>query len=149
MVKSTKAPKRERVPFHQSRTRLTADVVKEVSSGHVFRWFNDKADRIQRATAGGWDFVTESELEGNVGEKTVAGGNSDLSDRVSLIVGKSEAGKPMRAYLMKLSNKFWKEDKAAKAAIYDKVDDAIRGGQSGGASVANQYGDVSMTSRRH
>jgi hypothetical protein len=148
-TKEKKVEKRERVMFHESRTRLTADVVKDVSRDHVFRWFNDKADRINRAVKGGWDFVTESELDGRVGDKTVTGDNSDLNGRVSKIVGKTDAAAPTRGYLMKLRKEYNKEDKKAKNAIYDQVDEAIRAGQSGGASVAESYGKVNVTNRQH
>ena len=149
MVNTTgkKESKRERISFAESRRRLSGtELIPELAKKYHVRWFNDENDRIERAINGGYEFVTKDELAGRVGDKEVHGDNSDLNDKVSKIVGKDEAD-PIRAYFLKIKNEFWEEDQAAKRAKNQLVDEAIRGGTSGGASVANQYGDVNLSRR--
>jgi hypothetical protein len=138
-----KKARRERVSFNASRMRLNIELNENLESEYHVRWFNDQDDRISRATRAGWDFVYENELEGHVGDKEVHGGSSDLNNKVSKVVGKDGTV----AFALKICNEFWEADQAEKAKKNDQVDDAIRAGQSGGASVANQYGDVSLTRR--
>lgn len=138
-----KKAKRERTSFNSSRMRLNIDLIPEVAQEYHVRWFNDQDDRLSRATRGGWEFITQNELEGHVGDKEVHGDSSDLNGRVSKVVGKDGTV----AYALKLRNEFWEEDQAEQAARNDLVDEAIRAGQSGGASIANQYGDVKVSRR--
>lgn len=145
MVQTTKkkAAKRERVSFNASRSRLKIELSNELAKEYHVRWFNDADDRISRATRAGWEFIYENELEGHVGDKEVHGDSSDMNNKVSKVVDKQGTV----AYALKLRNEFWEEDQAAFAAQNDLVDEAIRAGQSGGASVANQYGNVNLTRR--
>ena len=149
MVTTTrkKEGKRERVSFSGSRRRLSGtELIPELASQYHVRWFNDESDRIERAINGGYEFVTKDELVGRVGDKEIHGDNSDLNDKVSKVVGKDEAG-PIRAYFLKIKNEFWEEDQAELESKNALVDEAIRGGTSGGASVANQYGKIDLARR--
>ena len=142
---SNKKVKRERVPMHTNRQRLTANLKKSIEDQYKLRWFNDVNDRIQRATDGGYDFVYEHEMSGRVGDKEVHGDNSDLSNKVSKMVGLGKGVDPVRAYLMKIPLEFYEEDKAARAARHDEVDRALAAGTPGGASVDKSYGDIKVT----
>lgn len=131
---------RERVPFSANRKRLSVNLKID---GYVHRWFNDQDDRIQRAIDAGYEFVKPEEI-GSVGDKEVHGGNSDLNSKVSRVVGRTSDNQPIRAFLLKLKSEFYAEDKAKKEATNRLVDDAVRAGKAGGASVENQYGSVDL-----
>ena len=138
-----KIVKRERTSFNQSRKRLQIALNKELAKDFHIHWFNDQDDRINRATNAGYDFVHENESAGHVGDREVHGDSSDLNKRVSKVVDKDGTV----AYAMKLPMEFYNEDLAEKQAKNDGVDEAVRAGKSGGASIANQYGDVKVTRR--
>jgi len=138
-----KKARRERVSFNASRMRLQIELNDELARQYHVRWFNDQDDRINRATRAGWEFIYEHELDGHVGDKEVHGNSTDLNNKVTKVVGKDGTV----AFALKLNNEFWEEDQAEHARKNDLVDEAVRAGQSGGASVANQYGDVSLTRR--
>lgn len=128
---------RERVPFSTNRKRLS---VKKID-GYFTRFFNDIDDRVQRALDAGYEFVKPDEI-GSVGDKEVHGGNSDLNSKVSRVVGRDSNNKAIRAYLLKIRLAFYEEDKAKKEETNRLVDDAVRAGKAGGASIENQYGNV-------
>ena len=146
-VMPEKATRRERVNFSQARKKLDGITLKKDPKHWVLRWVNDDGDNIQDKLNRGYVFVEKDEVEGSVGDREVHGGNSDLNNRISRIVTKDRAN-PIRGYLMKIPKEFYTEDLKLKEAENAKVDEAIRAGQSGGASVANQYGDVSVTRRQ-
>jgi len=135
-----KEGKVERVPFGGARYKLQlseADLKEFKRRRMVPHWFNDQDGRIQRALAGGYKFV-KPEHARSLGSGAIHQGNTDEGIRVSKIVSKGEP--VIRAYLMEISKKFWTEDQAAKEKVNDKVDEALKTGQSGGAKVENQYG---------
>ena len=137
-----KKDRRERVSMTESRSKLKTNVKKQVEDNYYLRWFNDVGSRIQDALNASYEFVNAKEIEGRVGDKEVHGDNSDLNSRVSkkTKVGDDE----ITVFLMKLPNDLKAEDDAVKAAKNDMVDDSIRAGTSGGASIGNQYGEVKM-----
>lgn len=130
--------RRERTPFSANRKRL--DTAQR--AGYVRRWFNDQDDRIQRAEAAGYTFVKKGETE--VGDKEVGRGNTDINSRTSTVVGRTAQSQAIRAYLMEIPEAWYQEDQAKKEATNQMVDDAIRAGTAGGASVKNRYGDVAL-----
>jgi hypothetical protein len=132
--------RRERVPFSTNRRRLALH--KELD-GFVTRWFNDLDDRLQRAEDAGYQYVHRKEI-GQVGDKDISNGNTDVNSRVSRVVGRQPTGQPIRAYLMKIRKEWSEADQAKKEEVNARVDDAIRAGTSGGAKVENQYGDVRL-----
>ena len=132
--------RRKRVPFSTNRRRLALE---KQLPGFVTRWFNDQDDRLQRAEDAGYQYVRRDEV-GQIGDKDVANGNTDLNSRVSRVVGRTAQSVPIRAYLMKIREELYKDDQAAKELINKRVDDAIRAGTSGGANVTNQYGTVQV-----
>lgn len=137
----SKEGRRKRVPFSAQRKRLQVDTQ---FPGFVTRWFNDQDDRLQRAEDAGYEYVHRKEV-GQVGDKDVANGNTDVNSRVSRVVGRTASNEPIRAYFMKIREEHHKEDLATKEATNRLVDDAIRAGKAGGAEVKNAYGEVTLS----
>lgn len=132
--------RRERVPFSTNRRRLA---LSNEIEGFVTRWFNDQDDRLRRAEDAGYQYVHRKEI-GQVGDKDVSNGNTDVNSRVSRVVGRTPQGQPIRAYLLKIRKDWFDKDQDAKEQVNKRVDDAIRAGKSGGADVQNQYGTVQV-----
>lgn len=118
-------PTRERVRnvFNGTQAKLT---VNNQIPGYHMHIFNDEPGRIQTAIDGGWEFVTPDEVGGV--KDSVTSGNTDLGDKVRFLVGTSEKGDGLYAYLMKIKEEWWQEDQAEIQKRNDRVDDAIRGG---------------------
>ena len=118
-------PTRERVRnvFNGTQAKLT---VNNQIPGYHMHIFNDEPGRIQTAIDGGWEFVTPDEVGGV--KDSVTSGNTDLGDKVRFLVGSSEKGDGIYAYLMKIKEEWWEEDQAEIQKRNDRVDDAIRGG---------------------
>ena len=116
---------RERVRnvFNGTQAKLT---VNNQIPGYHMHIFNDEPGRIQTAIDGGWEFVTPDEVGGV--KDSVTSGNTDLGDKVRFLVGTSEKGDGLYAYLMKIKEEWWQEDQAEIQKRNDRVDDAIRGG---------------------
>ena len=118
-------PTRERVRnvFNATQAKLTVN--KQIPGYHL-HIFNDEPGRIQTAIDGGWEFVTPDEVGGV--KDSVTSGNTDLGDKVRFLVGTSEKGDGLYAYLMKIKEEWWEEDQAEIQKRNDRVDDAIRSG---------------------
>ena len=116
---------RERVRnvFNGTQAKLT---VNNQIPGYHMHIFNDEPGRVQTAIDGGWEFVTPDEVGGV--KDSVTSGNTDLGDKVRFLVGTSEKGDGLYAYLMKIKEEWWQEDQAEIQKRNDRVDDAIRGG---------------------
>lgn len=114
---------RKRNVFNGTQGKLT---VNHTIPGYHLHIFNDEPGRVQTALEGGWEFVTPDEV-GGVGDRVVSG-NTDLGDKVRYLVGKSEKGDGLYAYLMKIKEEWWEEDQIEIQKRNDLVDDAIRGG---------------------
>lgn len=131
-----------RVPFSGPRYKqqLSAEDMKEFKRRKkVTRWVNDEAGRLERALGGGYTFV-KPEYARSLGQGAIHadGKDPESNARVSIIANR---GDPIiRAYLMEISEKFYKEDQEAKEAINKQVDEALASGGAGGASIENQYG---------
>lgn len=136
----TEREKRPRVAFSANRKRLQVD---DKFPGYVTRWFNDQDDRLQRAEDAGYEYVHRKEV-GQVGDKDIANGNTDVNSRVSRVVGRTATNAPIRAFFMKIREAFYKEDQAKKEETNRLVDEAIRAGKAGGADIKNQYGKVEL-----
>lgn len=115
-----------RVPLGVPRTKLQVPKL----PGYQLRWINDRGNRIHLAKNAGWDFTTPEEV-GPVGDAPESN-NSDVGSRISWPVGTKDDGSPMRAYLMKIKEEFYREDQAAKQKEVDKIDAAMKGGNTAG-----------------
>ena len=131
-----------RVPFGGLRLKLQLseqDMKGFKERKMVTRWFNDDPGRIERAQGAGYKFV-KPEYANSLGQGALHRNSSDpeSQNRVSVVVSR---GDPIiRAYLMEIPEKFWKEDQKVKEKVNDQVDEALAVGSAGGASVENQYG---------
>lgn len=131
--------KRVRVPFgaRRSNLQLSEHEYQALSNaGYQVRWFNDADGRVERALAGGWEFV-DPEHATSVGSFEIGKGNSDLGGKVSKVVSRGEH--VIRAYLMKIKKEYYDEDQQTKEEVNRRVDDALAGGGAGGASVEKAY----------
>lgn len=119
----------ERVPLGAPQLKLATTKI----PGFVSRWINDKGSRIQQALQGGYFFVEK----GDTVAKT-----TDLGDScISQIVGTKESGAPMSAYLMKIPEKWHREDQAAKKERRDEIVAQIERGmdEKGGPGQDGRY----------
>jgi hypothetical protein len=107
-------------------------------SGYVGRWINDQDGRIEQALAGGYIFMKPDEAR-SVGVTEIHQGNSDLGGKVSKIVSRGEA-RQIRAFLMKIQKEFYDADQLEKEKVNQRVDEALAGGEAGGAGIENKYG---------
>jgi hypothetical protein len=118
-------PTRERVRnvFNGTQAKLT---VNNEIPGYKLHIFNDEPGRIQTAIDGGWEFVNPEEVGGV--KDSVTSGNTDLGEKVRYLVGASEKGDGLYAYLLKIKQEWWEEDQKELHKRNDRVDEAIRGG---------------------
>lgn len=130
-----------RVPF--GGVRLKMQLSKEDMQGFKARkkithWFNDDPGRIERAQGGGYKFV-KPEYATSLGQGALHSDGSDPESgaRVSIVVNRSDP--VTRAYLMEISEKFYREDQATKEKINMKVDDALALGGKSGSDLENEY----------
>jgi hypothetical protein len=104
----------------------------------VPRWFNNDGGRIERALGGGYNYV-KPEYAGSLGQGALHmdGKDPESNLRVSQVANRSD---PItRAYLMEISEKFYKEDQAAKEVVNAKVDEALALGGERGSDIENEY----------
>ena len=96
-------PSRERVRnvFNGTQAKLT---VNNEIPGYKLHIFNDEPGRIQTAVDGGWEFVSPEEVGGV--KDSVTSGNTDLGDKVRYLVGASEKGDGLYAYLLKIKQEY-------------------------------------------
>lgn len=87
-----------------------------------YRWINDDGGRIEQMTqADDWDLVIDP-------LKAAKADSDGLGAAVSKVVGRSEGGQAMRAYLAKKPKHFYAEDQAEKRKSIKQTMDAIKGG---------------------
>ena len=98
--------RRKRVPLGAPLPRLHADH----RPGYVRRFINDTPGRLDRAKQAGYANVEED------------------GETRKVLVGTTEQGGPLYAYLMEQEEGFYNEDQAAKEAQNSLVDEAIRRG---------------------
>jgi hypothetical protein len=129
-----------RVPFgaHRYKLQLSEPELKEFKRRKMVpRWINDRDGRIERALAGGYNFV-DPKYARSLGQSAIHEGNQDEGSRVSKIANRGD--NVGRAFLMEIKEKYYKEDQQTKQELVDKVDEDLRAGQAGGAQIENQYG---------
>ncbi len=121
----------QRIPFGVPQTRLGVDVQ---IPGYKLYWTNDEGGAIERAQAGGYQFVTPAEI-----------GGSSKESQEKRLVGIHKDGSPMYAYLMKIEQEFWDEDQAALQRIQDQFDHDIQRGSLEAVPGDNRYSDIKVT----
>jgi hypothetical protein len=100
--------------------------------GYELAFINDLGSRIDEARLGGYEFVGRGEITLAVGAGTgVTSDNSDLGDRISMVVGTDKkTGTPYRAYLMKIKKEFKDENRAILGGMRKKRLGSIKRGQA-------------------
>lgn len=89
---------------------------------YEYRWINDDGARIHDKTLqDDWDLVEDPSKKGKQD-------TDGLGSMVSKIVGKSEGGQPMHAYLARKRKDYYDEDMAAKRAQSLEIMDSIKRG---------------------
>jgi hypothetical protein len=96
-----------------------------------YRLINDTDDRIGSFLDAGWEFVTDEEIR--IGDSKVDETTPFGKARVVSVGG------GLKAYLMKQKREWYEEDQAAKQALVDKHEQAMRPNPDG------QYGKIEVT----
>lgn len=107
-----------RKPFGSKEQKMAREPIE----GFHIHWFNDIPGRIDRAKESGYEHVLDK---------------SNRPER--LVVGKSEEGSPIYAYLMKIPQQWYEDDMAAQQADVDRIDDQIRRGVLSKGKDDNRY----------
>ncbi len=133
---------RRRVPMAIPRQKLA---LPDIPGYHV-HWINDYPGRVLSAQEGGYEFVTPE--EGRVLSRAIANdpaqsGNTDLGDRISIVVGQDN-GQPLRAYAMKIRNEWFEEDQALLSEKNRQIQQAIRDG-----SIGSEQGSAADRKQRY
>lgn len=90
--------KRKRIPFGAPRTKLEVPYKPE---GYHLHWVNDDAGRIFAAQQGYYEFVSPDEV----------GMEQTEDNKVKVLVGKTAQHGPLFAYLMKIKQEYYSEDR--------------------------------------
>jgi len=98
--------------------------VQDTDDAYVYRWFNDKGSRVQKAQMASYEFAEDIAHVGTGAEDR----NSDVGSHISQIVGTKEDGSPLRAYLMRIPRELYEEDQAAKQAPIDELEEQLFSG---------------------
>ena len=114
----------KRLPVHASKLDF---------GKYAYRWINDDDVRLfQKTKQDDWDFVSD-------GGEVANGANTDLGDRVSVIVGTKPDGSPRKAYLCRKLRKFYDDDEKKKATDLDEQLAQLRRGNSAKGDLQGDY----------
>lgn len=131
-----RSARKGRIPLGGHRSKLSIDGY-DIPDDKVARWVNDHPGRLDRALNGGYTFVKDPKQKIKVGEDPMRHTGMDTS--VSVIVGTTEGGKPLHAYLMVIDKDLYDEDQAEKNREMDKIDAAVQRGVGPGTSEEGMY----------
>lgn len=91
---------------------------------YVYRFINDKPGRIHAKTVqDDWDIVNRGDLKGDPDPRKEAG-------QVANMVGVTEGGQPMQAYLCRKPKHLFEEDKGKEQSRIKAREESIRKGES-------------------
>lgn len=108
-------------------SKLGVDCTQLIARGFHPYWRNDMDGRVQEALANGYEFVSPEEIE----EVNLRISALELStEKVSRIVGYTDRGDPIRAFLMKIRKEWHEENMAFYAKRNEAIDRAIRSGNT-------------------
>lgn len=130
--------KRRRSRLDGGRMRLYVPE-KDKDPNYHYGWVVDHRGKCEELIDMGYEFVNRKDVS-HIGDADVHNDNSDLGSRVSRVVGIDEAGQPLRQYLMRQHMDFYNEDRAARRAEMDKVDEALHSSE-----VENVYGEIRVS----
>jgi hypothetical protein len=96
----------------------------------AYRWVNDDGRRVQQMTQeDDWDIVEDP----NVKEDA-----DGIGKRVSKVVGKTESGQPLRAFLCRKPKEFHEEDQLEKRRRVEEIEAQLHRGQNAAAEPEAQ-----------
>ena len=125
--KKTERTQQKRRPFGVAQTRLAVN--KEIEGYHL-RWINDEPGRVEQAMESGYSFV-EAEEVGKVARE---------DNRVRELVGVARDEKsPMYAYLMKIPQEFYLEDRGIIENQNKQIENAIKQGKINQSAGDGRY----------
>jgi len=119
-TRTTRTATTNRAPERKKRIPVSGEgrnifTIEDRDPNYHYRWVNDKDGRIQRFLEGWWELVPKVET----GERSV----DSASDPDSLVSKKVGGG--MVAYLMRIKNEYWEDDKSAKAKRVEEVEESM------------------------
>ena len=120
--------RKRRGVFNGMRQKL--QVYGEIKGYHLC-WINDIPGMISQAKEGGYEFVSDSEIE--MANNNVVKRNASEGTHVKVLVGTNEDNSAMYAYLMKIRDEYFQEDQEDVQGYNDKIDAQIRGGNVEGS----------------
>lgn len=132
--KAEAAETRSRIPMSVPRQRLTSPHI----PGHHVHWLNDEPGRILQAQQAGYEFVSSEEALITMPDLAGSqlGEGTDMGSRVSIVVGTQRDDKtPLRAYLMKIRDEWYRADQQETQDRVDAVQQAMRQGQQRPAGI--------------
>lgn len=144
---ATLAAERRRIPMSVPVQKLEAPDI----PGYHLHWFQGTPERIERALAGGYEFVDEKEAHINnttLGGTSTRTGNTDMGSRVSVVSGQEigKDGQPLRLVLMKIRQEWYDEDQKLVEKRNQQVVDTLLGGMQGdGGDTSHRYIDKTRT----
>lgn len=107
---------------------INPEVIKQMDeAGWHLHIFNDTPGRIEEALSAGYEFVTPEEIGSAV--TSVVSRNTALDDKVKFLVGASEEGNGLYAYLMKTRKEYYLEDQQELQKRNDYIAAQINGGR--------------------
>ena len=127
---------RQRGVFNGTNKKL--DVLTKIEGFHL-HWINDAPGRLDRAVAGGYEFVMQSEVKLGESNKVVER-NSDVGNRIRAIVGTTDQNEPLYAYLMKIRQEWYDEDQTeAVSKIVETEREMVRQGGMNADRIGERY----------
>lgn len=96
--------------------------------GFHLRFVNDEGDRLMQHQMMGYALVNRNEI---ALDERVTPLNKDLGDHISVYVGSTAHGSPMRSFLMKIPNERYEARMKQAQRHNDNIDNAIRRGTIG------------------
>jgi len=109
--------KKKRVPLSGAERNVLT--VQRKEPGFVYRFVNNREDRIQRFLDAGYEPVTKQSA-GQIGDTRV-----DSSDGTSSIVEKG-VGMGVKAILMRIPEEFYKDDQQSKQQRVDELEASMK-----------------------
>ena len=131
--------RRTRNVFNGTVGKLTInpEIIKQLDeAGWHLHIFNDTPGRIEEALSAGYEFVTQEEIGSAV--TSVVSRNTALDGKVKYLVGASEEGNGMYAYLMKTRKEYYEEDQEQLQKRNDYIDNQIRSGRAAAAGDSSE-----------
>uniref|UniRef100_A0A6M3J195 Uncharacterized protein n=1 Tax=viral metagenome TaxID=1070528 RepID=A0A6M3J195_9ZZZZ len=115
--------RKARVPLGTPRARLTVGF--KIPPDKKPRWIVDHPGRLAQAEGGGYTFVEDPNATVGEGPENQ---RDRLSTKISRVVGETNEGAPIKAYLMLINKDWYEEDQEVKQTEIDETDEAIRSG---------------------